>query len=160
MSTPTLSVDGAVPARVTAIVLVAVPRSGMLTLLVFSKYEPPGEVVGDGVGEPVGVGDGEPVHGVSLALTLTADQAACTALYSVEQLPYRNVAAASVSVRAFEYDSLLVKPTSSARYQIFAALSRPMPVTVLLLQVGLVPNGVVPLPSASRKKKWLPGPEV
>src|SRR5215204_1292548 len=59
MSTPTFSVDGALPARITGIVLVAVPRSGMVTLLGFSKYEPPGEVVGDGVGVGVGVGVGD-----------------------------------------------------------------------------------------------------
>ena len=49
---------------------------------------------------------------------------------------------------------------SSARYQIAAALARPMPVTAgAPPQTGEVPYEVAPVPSARLKKKWLPTPE-
>ena len=49
----------------------------------------------------------------------------------------------------------------SARYQMAAALVRPMPVTAVAEpHSGEVPYAVAPLPSARLKKKWLPTPEL
>ncbi|PSK65734.1 hypothetical protein B0E53_02285 [Micromonospora sp. MH33] len=58
------------------------------------------------------------------------------------------------------YEVFEVKYTSSARYQIFSALARPMPVTAgAEPQTGDVPYAVEPVPSARLKKKWLATPE-
>src|SRR6478672_13284447 len=83
--------------------------------------------------------------------TLTASQAALTALNSVQpEAPYRLLAAVSVQVRYFRYDDDEVF-MSIALYMIFSAFWMPMPVIEEPLQVGLVGCPSVGLvPSAIR----------
>src|SRR5882724_8195909 len=95
-----------------------------------------------------------PTHGqvgsAVCAGTLTAFQAAFTEL-NVAQLPgVSALAAFNVHVRYFRYDAPVVF-VSIALYMTFSAVWTPMPVTVLLLHVGLVGWPLVGLlPSAIR----------
>ena len=93
---------------------------------------------------------------------MTAAQAAFVVAYSTLPEPYRSAAAFSVATRAWWYVVLEVMYTVSARYQILSALFWPIPVTLEPSHVGLpsflfAADGA--LPSASRKKKWLPTPD-
>ncbi len=119
------------------LVTVTVPVGGAVVVLV------------GGVVVVVGVGP-EQVGSPLCAGTLTASQAALTVLNAVQSSGNTVLAACRVQVRYFRYEELEVF-TSIALYMILAAFWMPRPVTLVLLQVGLVGWPLLGLvPSASR----------